>query len=120
MKNVKLQFLKQARKHTHLCLQDMAFVLDMDISNLSKYERGKLFAPSQVVLSYHILSKIPLERLLREEVKGTTVNIVQRVKSLLELIEKEEPSAKNRQRITALEQILERVDLFLCPGEVKI
>ena len=110
MNNVTLHYLKQARKHTHLSLQDMSYLLDMDISNLSKYERGKKYAPLLVVLSYHTLSKIPLKRLFRNELDDLSFSIQTRIIGLLEKLETAPPDPKLEQRKKALKNLISQVD----------
>ena len=52
-----ISYLKQSRRNVNLTLQDMAYLLDMDFSNLSKYEKGKKTPPARVIIAYHIVTK---------------------------------------------------------------
>ena len=120
MKHVDLHYLKQARKHTHLSLQDMSFLLDIDVSNLSKYERGKRSAPLPVVLSYHILSRIPLTRFFRKNIDAEHCTLQSRIELLLKRVERNIIAPAYQERKIALKNLLEKDNEDICPEDLPL
>ncbi|HAQ69848.1 MAG TPA: hypothetical protein DCR48_02630 [Flavobacteriales bacterium] len=104
--NVLTNHLKQARRRTNLSVKDMAFILQMDSSNLSKYELRKLYPTLRVALCYHILSKTPLEKFFIQELVESGDSLVERIKMLLEQIDTEDSSHKNLIRSESLGTLL--------------
>ena len=57
-----------------ISLQDMATIIGMDIGNLSKVEHHKLDVNILILFSYHIILKIPIERLFKNHYIFRDVN----------------------------------------------
>lgn len=60
-----LHLLKSYRERTGVSLQDMASIIGIDTGNLSKIEHGKLEPNLIVLFSYHLILKIPIEKLFK-------------------------------------------------------
>ena len=96
-----LNYLKQARRSANLTLQDMAYLLDMDFSNLSKYETGKKTPPTRVIIAYHIITKTPLKKLFKYSL-FTIIDVVSsKTTSLINQLEEEMTSG-----LTGFENLL--------------
>lgn len=67
-----LHLLKSYRERAGVSLQDMATMIGMDDGNLSKVEHGKLQASMTIVLSYHIILNIPIEKLFKHHFSSIT------------------------------------------------
>ena len=104
-----ISYLKQARKNANFSLQDMAYLLEMDISNLSKYERG-IKAPSlRVILGYHTITKTPLQKLFKHHFSGIVDTVSNRITQLILQLEEEIRSPKVDKRIGALYEALNNI-----------
>ena len=84
-----INYLKQARRGANLTLQDMAYLLDMDFSNLSKYETGKKQPPARVIIAYHIITKIPLKKLFKYSLLALIDEVSSKTTSLISQLEDE-------------------------------
>lgn len=60
-----LHLLKSYRERTGVSLQDMASIIGIDTGNLSKIEHGKLEPSLLILFSYHLILKIPIEKLFK-------------------------------------------------------
>lgn len=104
-----LTIFKQVRKNLNLSLQDTAFILGTDVSNLSKYEYGKLTPSMRVVVGYHLIAKTPFDRLIKEYAADVRPVLIERITLLLEQKNTEKANAKTAQQREVLEQILQRL-----------
>ncbi len=104
-----ISYLKQARRNANLTLQDMAYLLDMDFSNLSKYETGKKLPPARVIIAYHIITKTPLKKLFKYSLLGMIDSVSAKTTSLISQLEDEITSPKLKKRITALYEVLNNI-----------
>ena len=86
--------LQQARKNAGIPLSVMAEILITDTSNLSKYERGIRKAPADIVVSYHLLTGVPLEPLFKERISINAQLLIHKVHSYIGKLEKEIKSFK--------------------------
>lgn len=102
-----LTSLKQVRKNLNLSLQDTAYLLGTDVSNLSKYEYGKMTPSVRVVIGYHLITKTPLHNLIKHHVAGVHATLIDRVNILLSKTDGESPTEKTLHRRETLQQILE-------------
>lgn len=84
-----INYLKQARRGANLTLQDMAYLLDMDFSNLSKYETGKKQPPARVIIAYHIITKTPLKKLFKYSLLALIDEVSSKTTSLISQLEDE-------------------------------
>ncbi len=105
-----LTTLKQVRKNLNLSLQDTAFILGTDVSNLSKYEYGKITPNVRVVVGYHLLAKIPFDHLIKKYAADIRPTLIERITMLLEQKTMEKSSAKALLQREVLGQILESLN----------
>jgi transcriptional regulator with XRE-family HTH domain len=101
--------LKQARKQNNILLQDMAYLLDMDVSNLSKYERGAKSPTLPVQIGYHIVTKTPLRLILKKKINEVLESLSLKVTNLIAFLEEEVQTNKISQRLTAMNSILDNL-----------
>ena len=80
--------LKSVRKNADISLQDMAFLLDTDVSNLSKYERGVKRGTLKVFLGYFIITGTPLGKLLHTVILEVIESIAERTTALIRLLDR--------------------------------
>lgn len=104
-----ISYLKQARKNANLSLQDMAYLLEMDVSNLSKYERGIKIPSLRVILGYHTITKTPLPKLFKQHFLGIVDGVSNSVTHLIAELEEEMTSPKMKKRIEALYEALNNI-----------
>jgi len=104
-----IHYLKQARRSANLTLQDMAYLLDMDFSNLSKYETGKKQPPARVIIAYHIITKTPLKKLFKYSLLGVIDAVSSKTTSLITQLEEEMATPKLKKRILALYEVLNNI-----------
>jgi len=104
-----INYLKQARRSANLTLQDMAYLLDMDFSNLSKYETGKKQPPVRVIIAYHIITKTPLKKLFKYSLLTMIDAVTSKTTSLITQLEEEITTPKLKKRIVALYEVLNNV-----------
>jgi len=104
-----LHYLKIFRKRTGISLQDMASLIGIDTGNLSKIENGKSELNVRVLLSYHLILKIPMEGLAKnhfaEIIKESLRNALQLKDRLLS--EMTEPNISHQ--IILLDTIIDRL-----------
>lgn len=103
-------FLKINRERTGLSLQDMAHIIGYDIGNLSKIESGKLDANMHVALAYHLILKIPLERLFKYQYPEITYECLQRADRLKGLLSEGFTTPSIDKRIQQVDIILDRLN----------
>lgn len=102
-----LTFLKQVRKNLNLSLQDTAFLLGTDVSNLSKYEYGKMTPSVRVIIGYHLITRTPLQNLIKHHIAEVHATLLDRVRILLSKTGGETRTEKALLRRETLQQILE-------------
>ena len=114
-----ISYLKQARKNSNLSLQDMAYLLEMDVSNLSKYERGIKIPSLRVILGYHSITKTPLPKLGKRHVVGIVDGVSNSVTHLIAELEEEMTSPKMKKRIEALYEAFNNISCLKDVSEQK-
>lgn len=87
----------------------MAYLLDMDFSNLSKYEKGKKTPPARVIIAYHIVTKTPLNKLFKYSLLGIIDTVSAKTTSLISQLEEGVTTPKIKKRITALYGVLNNI-----------
>lgn len=87
----------------------MAYLLDMDFSNLSKYEIGKKTPPTRVIIAYHIITKTPLKKLFKYSLLGMIDTVSVKTTSLISQLEDEVATPKLKKRIAALYDVLNTI-----------
>lgn len=103
-------FLKINRERTGLSLQDMAHIVGYDIGNLSKIESGKLDANMRIALAYHLILKIPLERLFKYHYPEITYQCLQRADRLKGSLSEGFTTPSIDKRLQQIEIILDRLN----------
>ncbi|MBL7789367.1 MAG: helix-turn-helix domain-containing protein [Chitinophagales bacterium] len=101
--------LKRSRKKSKLTIQDIAFLLDYDVSNLSKYERAVKSVPLHISLGYHIISNEPLFKYFQTDIFSLADRISRKVVQLMGQLEDEIQTKKVQMRVEALEDILRSI-----------
>lgn len=113
--NKRIYYLKTYRERSGIALQDIAEIIGIDISSLSKIENGKRKPDIDTVLGYHFVLNIPLEKLLKKQYKNLVqrylLNVVSLKDKLLEAMT--QPEISNRiknfdaiiDQLTALEEV---------------
>ena len=108
-KQYPLNYLKTFRERTGFLLQDMANLIGMHSGNLSKIETGSVTPSIDVMLAYHLVLKIPIERLFKNHFKESLQELLLRSEALEQEL-KEEPSSKTiGKRLDLLNIIIERI-----------
>ncbi len=103
-------FLKINRERTGVSLQDMAIIIGYDAGNLSKIESGKLDANMRVALAYHLILKIPLEKLFKYHYPEITFDCTERASGLKSMLEEGYPTTTVAKRIMSLDTIIDRLE----------
>ena len=104
-----ISYLKQARRNANLSLQDMAYLLDVDFSNLSKYEKGKKTPPARIIIAYHIITKTPLKKLFKYRLLGMIDTVSSKTTSLISHLEEGMATPKVKKRISSLYDVLHNI-----------
>ena len=104
-----ISYLKQARRKANLSLQDMGYLMDVDFSNLSKYEKGKKMPPARVIIAYHIITKTPLKKLFKYNLLGIIDSVSIKTKTLIKQLEEQTKTPNLKKRIAALHEVLQNV-----------
>ena len=91
--------LKKYRERVNIPLHDVAHLLSMDISTLSKIEKGLREPNTKIILLYHILFEVPLLELVERNYDEFKLILKRRSQTLVEkLLITEPPKSKNRIR----------------------
>ena len=101
--------LKRSRKKSKLTIQDIAFLLDYDVSNLSRYERSEKSVPLRVSLGYQIVSNDPLFKFFQTDIFYLADVIARKTVQLMSTLEDEIQTPKVVKRIEALEDVLRNI-----------
>lgn len=75
--------LRQVRLDADVLQQDVAFLLDIDTANLTRYEKEKRLPTPEILLTYHILFGMPISELLSPLLKKVKKNLIKRSAMLL-------------------------------------
>lgn len=104
-----LHLLKSYRERTSISLQDMAFIIGIDIGNLSKIENGKLEPNLLVLFSYHIILKIPIERLFKHHYPEITKNCLRNGIALKDKLIEDMSTPHIGKRLRLVDVIIDRL-----------
>ena len=102
---LKTNSLSQYRKRLNIPLHDVAYLLGIDNSNLSKIEQGIREPNPRIILLYHILFKVPLLELFAEQYDELKVQLKRKSRTLIEQLQIEQPP-KSRNRIAYINQFV--------------
>lgn len=104
-----LHFLKSYRERTGILLQDMAKIIGIDTGNLSKIEYGKLKPSVPVLLGYHLILKIPIEKLMKNHYPKVTKDCLRNALKIKEQIIETNSIHNHGKRITLLDIVIDRL-----------
>lgn len=104
-----LNYLKTFRERTGFLLQDMASLIGMHSGNLSKIETGSVTPSIDVMLAYHLILKIPLERLFKNHFKECLHELVFRSENLEQELLDQKASKTIYKRLDLLKIIVDRI-----------
>ena len=106
----KTNFLKMYRKQSSIPQQDIAYLLNIDSGNLSRYEKCQRQPTPEIILAYHILFEASLIDLFHQQYKLLIINLISRSKKLIEQLKIEQPPKRSK-RIGYLENIINTLRL---------
>lgn len=104
-----LHLLKEYRERTGVSLQDMATIIGMDTGNLSKVEHQKLDASILILLAYHIILKIPIEKLFKNHYPEITKNCLRNALALKDRLLDEMKAPHIDKRLILADTIVDRL-----------
>jgi len=88
--NQPTHYLKKTRTDAEVAQQDLAFLLNINTSNLARYENYQRSPTPEILLMYHILFGIPIGELLSPLYKTVKKNLIERSQLL-----RAQPNAKH-------------------------
>jgi len=101
--------LKEARINAGVSVHDMAYMLDINASNLSKYEKGILKASREILYGYHIITGQQIGKLQKPFFADFIETLSLRITELISKLEGRGQSLKINVRIEHLNSILENM-----------
>ncbi len=108
MRKSPYQSFSKYRERHHLKLNDVAFLLEMDQGNLSRFEAGKNSNP-KALLGYHVLFDLSIGNDILKDVIHNSKDIVHRCFNLLEILKDKPKTIKNQLRAKGIEEIINRL-----------
>lgn len=106
IENIKL---KQARINTGISVKDMSYLLNIDSSNLSKYEKGILKASRELLYGYHCITGQDFGELQRPFFSDYIDDVSVRIAHLISQLERKKQSQKTMFQIENLYEILDNL-----------
>lgn len=103
--NKKINSLALYRTRANVSLNDVAYLLNIDTSNLSRIEKGVRKPSVKIILLYHILFDAPLIDLFAEQFNTLREKLIGRSHTLIEQLEAEQPP-KSINRIAYLNRFV--------------
>lgn len=101
--------LKGHRLNYNLTLKDVAYLLDMDEGNLSRFEAGKS-QNSKALLGYHFLFNLSIDMSISQVSAHPSDVLVHRCFKLLEILGNQTPTLRVRNRIQGVERIITQLN----------
>lgn len=101
--------LKQVRKNIGVSLTDLSTLIEVDTSNLAKYENNKLTPPTKVMVAYHLMSKTPLKDLIKKYIDEVYDSLLNNINSLMAQLRSEEQEDSNNVRAENLELLTQNI-----------
>lgn len=102
------KYLGRTRKRHHLMLKDLAHILDTDAGNLSRFEAGSLHN-LKALIGYHCMFNLSIDFAIWQAFEGGYKELLYRCFQLLEAIEEEAKTTKNRLRKESINAIITRL-----------
>lgn len=107
---VQHNFLRIARKRTHLTQLDVASILEIsDFANVSRWEQGQKTPNVGILLGYHFLFDVPIESLFERQKHEIRKGLIPRLHDRIEHFKALNPDPKVLNRINYLESVLNRL-----------
>jgi transcriptional regulator with XRE-family HTH domain len=104
--------LKRLRKESPLDQKDVATLLDMQASNLVRYEQGHRNPPSELLLTYHMLFDTSLLDILAPSYKHVADTLKTRSKKLIAELTVQQ-SKKSLIKLTFINEIVNRLNTIV-------
>ena len=104
-----LHLLKSYRERTGVSLQDMATLIGIDTGNLSKVEHGKLEPNITILFAYHLILKIPIERLFKNHYPEITKNCLRNGMKLKDRLIEKMKAPHIDKRLILIDTIIDRL-----------
>ncbi len=102
--------LRMSRKQSQLNQADLAFLLGLsDYSNISRWEQGRRIPSIEMLIAYHLLFGIEIEKLFERKMEEICKMLVERIRMLLANLRMLKSSQKVTGRILFLESALVRL-----------
>ena len=101
--------LRTARVNTDLSINDMAYILDLSPSSLSKYECGHTKPTREVLYGYHVLTQMPFKKLQMPFFFSLIDTITSRITDLISDLEADKTTPKLKYRIEKLNELLKNI-----------
>lgn len=107
--NKKINSLALYRTRANVTLNDVAYLLNIDTSNLSRIEKGIRKPSVKIILLYHILFDAPLIDLFAEQFNTLKEKLIERSHTLIDQLETEQPP-KSINRIAYLNRFVKHLN----------
>lgn len=101
----KIHLLKWYRKNSRILKQDVAYLLGIESSNLTRYEKGNQNPTPEIILTYHILFGASLKELFKPLYEEVVSSLKTRSQELILQLEAERPP-KSIYRLSFLRRIV--------------
>ncbi|MDB4293503.1 helix-turn-helix domain-containing protein [Maribacter sp.] len=105
-----IHLLRRLRKESPLNQKDVAILLDMQASNLIRYEQGHRNPTPEILLTYHMLFDTSLLDILAPSYKHVADTLKTRSKKLIAELEVQE-SPKSLYKLHYLNEIVNRLNI---------
>jgi len=105
------KYLSAIRKMHHLKINDLAYLLGINQSNLSRFESGKI-SNLKALIGYHILLNLSIENSIRQVFKGGFKELYDRCFILSEKLSSAPKTNRNALRLEGLHTITTRLMEF--------
>ena len=102
-------FLRMYRKQQSVTLHDIAYLLNVDVSNVTRYEKGNRQPTPEVLLTYHLLFNVNIIDVFHEQFKHLCKKLHHRSLSLIEQLKEERPP-RSELRIKYLRNLITRLN----------
>jgi len=97
-----------ARLIHHLKLKDLAYILDIDPGNLSRFEAGSLQNPKALV-GYHTLFNLSIQSSIEQVFHGGFEDLLSKCRALFDIVLDAPVTAKNANRLEGLDIVINRL-----------
>jgi DNA-binding XRE family transcriptional regulator len=102
-------YLQTYRKRTGISSKEMAAMIGIDTGNLSKMESGKREPSIWVLIAYHVILKIPIEKLFKNQFKDVLSVCLQNSTTLKDQLLEEMTTPNLSHTVVLLDAIVDRL-----------